>query len=283
MEKRCKIKIRGLHDKYIERPEPESFRFYYSLQDPVDRYAIASKYVQDKTVLDVACGIAYCSRLLKRHSARRVVGGDISAEAINWASKHYSMPGLDFSFLTTDHLPFKDGSFDVVVSVETIEHLPRQEVFLSECYRILNNGGRLIVVTPNRIFESKGSEVPLNPFHVREFSETELYEKINQYFDEVTVMGISPVSAKRNILVALRMILLPKMVAVFGNLVPRSINLVTKFAFRKYRLVRLVDFTDDDFDPLWVSASLGKREPYELKPERPMPRNLIAIARKHGH
>ncbi len=49
-------------------------------------------------------------------------------------------------------LPFKDKSFDVVVSWATLEHIGRQksqEFFLSECLRV---GKKVFITTPNRYF-----------------------------------------------------------------------------------------------------------------------------------
>jgi SAM-dependent methyltransferase len=46
-------------------------------------------------------------------------------------------------------LPFRDGSFDVLVTMEGIEHFENQTGFLRECARVLKPGGRLILTTPN--------------------------------------------------------------------------------------------------------------------------------------
>jgi SAM-dependent methyltransferase len=46
-------------------------------------------------------------------------------------------------------LPFRDGSFDTVVSIEGIEHFENQSAFLRECARVMRPGGRLVLTTPN--------------------------------------------------------------------------------------------------------------------------------------
>jgi SAM-dependent methyltransferase len=46
-------------------------------------------------------------------------------------------------------LPFRDASFDTLLSMEGIEHFEHQAGFLRECARVLRPGGRMILTTPN--------------------------------------------------------------------------------------------------------------------------------------
>lgn len=141
-----------------------------TLQEHVARYLFARSYVRDRVVLDVACGTGYGSGLLHSAQAREVVGGDRSASALEHARAQYSAPGLRYVELDAMALPFPDASFDVVVSMETIEHLPRPDVFLGECRRCLRPGGLFIGSTPNQRSYSLGMRRPFNPFHVQEFT-----------------------------------------------------------------------------------------------------------------
>jgi len=45
--------------------------------------------------------------------------------------------------------PFKDESFDALVTLEGIEHFENQAAFLRECARVLRPGGRFVLTTPN--------------------------------------------------------------------------------------------------------------------------------------
>jgi len=44
-------------------------------------------------------------------------------------------------------MPFEDGSFDLVWSLESGEHMPDKEKFVGELFRVAAPGGRVIVVT----------------------------------------------------------------------------------------------------------------------------------------
>jgi SAM-dependent methyltransferase len=74
------------------------------------------------------------------------------------------------------NLPLADGSVDVVVNFQVIEHLWDQGQFVAECARVLRPGGLLLMSTPNRITFSPGRDTPLNPFHTRELNAAELTE-----------------------------------------------------------------------------------------------------------
>jgi len=131
------------------------------------RYHFAAPMVAGRKVLDIACGAGYGSALLAK-TATRVVGADISQAAIDHASTRYaSISNVEFRQADCAALPFADGSFDVVVSFETIEHLEPQEAFLDEVRRVLRPGGLVILSCPNKI-EYTDKRGVINEFHVRE-------------------------------------------------------------------------------------------------------------------
>jgi len=45
--------------------------------------------------------------------------------------------------------PFRDASFDVVVLLATLEHVPEKEGLIQECHRLVRRGGRVIVTVPS--------------------------------------------------------------------------------------------------------------------------------------
>jgi len=165
----------------------------------INRYVFATSWVQNKSVLDVACGTGYGVHYLVKKGARRAVGVDISIEAMNYAQDRF---GEDrrVSFICADgtKLPCVDNFFDVVISFETIEHIRQYRRFLLECRRVLKENGLFICSTPNRRVFSPHIGKPLNPFHVKEFWPEEFYRLLCRYFVDVTLYGQRDVNLVEN-------------------------------------------------------------------------------------
>ena len=137
------------------------------------RYHFAAPIVAGRDVLDIACGTGYGSALLAQHAAR-VTGADLAQPAIDHARARYAaVPNLEFRQADCAALPFPDGSFDAVVSFETLEHIAAQEAFLDEVRRVLRPAGLLILSCPNRV-EYTNKRGVTNEFHVRELYRDEL-------------------------------------------------------------------------------------------------------------
>jgi ubiquinone/menaquinone biosynthesis C-methylase UbiE len=109
--------------------------------------------VQDKNILEVACGRGGFSRLLASKGAV-VCGADFSEAAIKIAKeKLLGDPPLanrvTYAQADAQNLPFDAGSFDIVISCETIEHVPDPRAAVREMYRVCKPGGILYLTTPN--------------------------------------------------------------------------------------------------------------------------------------
>jgi SAM-dependent methyltransferase len=160
----------------------------------LSRYDFASQYTRDKVVLDIACGCGYGSAYLRYKGASRVVGGDISREAIIYARCYYSAMGVDFVMIDAQTIPLKDDLFDVVVSMETIEHLVRPEDYLKECLRVLKDDGIMLLSTPNKTARSESSTK--DHFHTHEYEIGEFLSMLQSFFLEIDLYGQCSITIK---------------------------------------------------------------------------------------
>lgn len=164
----------------------ESWNLMTTLEH-LHRYHAVKELVEDKLVLDAACGTGYGSYILSE-VAEKVYGIDISEEAIEYAKSHYNKENLTYSQMSITDIQFEDNYFDVIVSFETIEHITKeqQKQFLEQVLKKLKNTGYLIISTPNDQLMreiSYGSYV--NPYHLCEFNEEEYLEFLKKYFKHV--------------------------------------------------------------------------------------------------
>ena len=148
------------------------------------RYRFACQFVSGRRVLDVACGTGYGSSMLGNEGgAEHVLGLDSEGEALG-AARSFAVSGkVDFAKGRAEHLPVNKCEYDVVVSLETIEHLEDPSLFIKEVRRVLKPGGMAIISTP--LNNSEGRFRPDNPFHIREYSSGEFVDLLRVAFDHV--------------------------------------------------------------------------------------------------
>ncbi len=162
---------------------PDQLNWWGAVQEHIARYVFAAQFVQGRAVLDVACGCGYGSAYLLSRGARWVVGGDISEKAIRSARQWLGNgPRLQFIFLNGTQLPFLPRSFDLVVSFETIEHLPAPRKFLQEVKRVLKPGGLFLCSTPNSEVSPLLGGKPACAYHSQEFTAPGFHSLIGEYF-----------------------------------------------------------------------------------------------------
>ncbi len=121
-------------------------RAFYSII-PVQRYwqrrrhnIVLSWARGYRSVLDAGCGSSVIIQ-----SLNNAIGMDFSFPKLRFL-RRYSIPLARGSAFA---LPFRDGAFDCVISSQVIEHIPFETSIFSEMNRVLSDGGRLIVGTPD--------------------------------------------------------------------------------------------------------------------------------------
>jgi SAM-dependent methyltransferase len=119
------------------------------------RLDLIRQYVplEGRWILDVGCGIGTYVRRFRDFSSH-VFGIDVEVKRLIDGSK--AVPGLLAA--AGEHLPFADGSFDVLVFNEVIEHVQDDRKTIHDALRVLRPGGSIVIYAPNRLypFETHG-------------------------------------------------------------------------------------------------------------------------------
>ena len=146
----------------------------YWFERHVVAYDAAAAHVVGARVLDAGCGEGYGLAMLEEAGATRVVGADLDTHTVAHASRTYGSDRVEVVECELMALPLEDDSIDVTVSFQVIEHVHDVPGYLASLRRVTRPGGRVLLATPNRLTFTPDSDVPVNPFHVREFTAAEL-------------------------------------------------------------------------------------------------------------
>lgn len=139
-----------------EPGSPAFFEKYNYLREVNEPPAFAKKLHEydrfaGKRVLEVGCGNAYTLCKYAEYGAE-VYGLDITEKAINISKQRFSYIGLKgyFKVGNAENLPYESNYFDCICSMGVLHHVPNTEKAVSEIYRCLKPGGRLIVMFYHR-------------------------------------------------------------------------------------------------------------------------------------
>ena len=129
----------------------QEYDTFYSNLDTISRNRLTDlnnpslKFILDhidksaKEIIDVGCGKGYLLKQIKmRFPIARLIGADVVNKL---ASSEY-----EYVKANIENLPFKDKSFDVVISSHTIEHIIHLDKALRELIRVARK--QIILVTP---------------------------------------------------------------------------------------------------------------------------------------
>jgi SAM-dependent methyltransferase len=155
----------------------------YWYERHVVAYELAAALVGElgaPVVLDAGCGEGYGLRLLAEAGASRVVGVDLEPPVVAHVEATYASadPRIEAHVAELLAIPLADDEVDLTVSFQVIEHLHDIPGYLRSLRRVTRPGGTVTIATPNRLTFTPDSDVPVNPFHTREFTAAELREEL---------------------------------------------------------------------------------------------------------
>jgi ubiquinone/menaquinone biosynthesis C-methylase UbiE len=107
--------------------------------------ALERASVQPLQVLEIGCSTGSRIDMLAKQTGCKCYGIDPSAKAVKDGSQKF--PNLSLQTGTADHLPFADGSFDLIIFGFCLYVCDRQDLFkiAAETDRCLRPGGKLVV------------------------------------------------------------------------------------------------------------------------------------------
>jgi 2-polyprenyl-3-methyl-5-hydroxy-6-metoxy-1,4-benzoquinol methylase len=139
--------------------------------------------LQTWRVLDAGCGEGYGAEQLRLAGADSVTGLDYEDTTLRHVRRVY--PQINPVRGNLVQTGFADATFDLITSLQTIEHLWEQPRFITECARILAPDGTLVLSTPNRLTFPSG-----NWYHTRELTAAEFIELTEPVFEITHALGL---------------------------------------------------------------------------------------------
>lgn len=128
---------------------------------------------KDAKILDIGCASATFLLQLKELGYTDLHALDYSAEAIALAKKN----GLEQGYVMDGHYPdFEEGTFDVVIASDSLEHLEKDEVALVNWFKILKKEGKAFILVP--AYQFLWSEHDDINYHFRRYTATNLTAKV---------------------------------------------------------------------------------------------------------
>ena len=123
-------------------------------------------------ILDIGCGTGAMSHRLTRWG--RVVSADFSPLALQFSRRRglQNLVGADAM-----NLPLSSKSFDALIAMDMLEHLPDDNAALREFHRVLKPGGRVLLTVP--AYSHLWSDHDVALMHFRRYVRSELRERFN--------------------------------------------------------------------------------------------------------
>lgn len=181
-------------EKTVERIVPKNFKsreeYLLYLRHVFVYEALSSRLEATDRALEIGFGEGYGTHLISKY-VESVIGLDVDTDSVDYANEKYSSATCTFQKYDGSKIPFDQNKFDCVISYQVIEHIDDDQHFLREINRVLKEGGRLYLTTPNRLHRLEPGQDPWNPFHIREYSPKQLEDLIGCIFSAVKLYGVN--------------------------------------------------------------------------------------------
>jgi 2-polyprenyl-3-methyl-5-hydroxy-6-metoxy-1,4-benzoquinol methylase len=112
----------------------------------LDYFIEIKRVLKTPRILDLGCGDGRFTSFIGEFSNADAL--ELSEEAVKTAQRKY--PHVNYFQGSALDFEFDKKKYDVIISQEVIEHIEDQEKYIDVCYNVLEEGGYLIITTPNK-------------------------------------------------------------------------------------------------------------------------------------
>ncbi|MBQ4846323.1 class I SAM-dependent methyltransferase [Pseudoalteromonas sp. MMG005] len=152
------------------------------------RYKFVMKMLpSNSSVLEFGCSDGVGTLMLKE-KANQILAIDFDERTVNWATKNLTDEKIQFK--CSNILTEIFGKFDVIVSLDVIEHIypENEDKFMQAILNNMADNGMCIIGTPNITAEKYATK---NEQHVNLYSGERLYDTFSKYFHNVFSFGMN--------------------------------------------------------------------------------------------
>ena len=168
-------------------------------ESPLDFFILLARYKfgirflkKSHCVLDAGCGHGH-GRVFMSKFASHVTGGDFDEDLVLAnAEAHKDISNVSFEKLDLLSIPPNHATFDVVVSMDVIEHFTQEqtEIVAANYNKLTKNDGFAIIGTPNIISQPYASQRRRDT-HLHEFEPIEFEQLLSRHFKQVFLFSMT--------------------------------------------------------------------------------------------
>ncbi|WP_207641583.1 class I SAM-dependent methyltransferase [Syntrophomonas palmitatica] len=154
----------------------EDQNFWFRSRNCLIAWTVQKYFPQIRNFLEIGCGTGYVlSGIQKKFPQITLNGTDIFVSGLDFASQR--LDNVQFFQMDARKIPF-DNEFDVIGIFDVLEHIPEDELVLSEVFRSVIKGGGILITVPQHPF--MWSITDEFACHIRRYTEKELKVKVER-------------------------------------------------------------------------------------------------------
>lgn len=210
-----KTRVEDHFDGIFSQKRDEAYQFDWRslrLKDKRIITTLLENGVQGKKCLDIGPGTGRWLSFLQSQEADYLAAVDISKESLTQCGPYCDK--IQKVNLETDFLDFPNKFFDIVLSIEVLEHLWNPSHYFSELVRVVKNSGLILMSTPNLVslisrlrmlVGYKPVAMASDPTHVRHYRPKDICSILQPFGLEPefipTSISLNPLSPKSKLVI----------------------------------------------------------------------------------